>query len=149
MEMFGRILVLVADIAGISARYEVLRSVLDERAGRLVAAAESQAIGKGGISSVAKATGMSRPVIRQGIAELKDPTSLPPGRVRPTRHGADLAGRRLVSFSSNDYLGLANHPALAAAATAALARSVQAGRVVLPSGSLARLLASGLASELE
>jgi transposase len=83
--MFWRILPLVADVAGITARFQALQPVLDERSRRLVAAAESQAIGKGGISSVAKATGISRPVIRQGIAELKDPASLPPGRVR--RHG--------------------------------------------------------------
>jgi transposase len=72
----------VADIAAITARYEALKSQLDERSRRLVAAAESQAIGKGGISVVARATGISRPVIRQGIADLKDPTALGPGRVR-------------------------------------------------------------------
>jgi transposase len=72
----------VADIAAITARYEALKSLLDERSRRLVAAAESQAIGKGGISVVARATGISRPVIRQGIADLNDPTALPPGRVR-------------------------------------------------------------------
>jgi transposase len=72
----------VADIAAITARYEALKSQLDERSRRLVAAAESQAIGKGGISVVARATGISRPVIRQGIADLKDPTALAPGRVR-------------------------------------------------------------------
>jgi transposase len=80
--MFRRILGLVADIAAITARYEALKSQLDERSRRLVAAAESQAIGKGGISVVARATGISRPVIRQGIADLKDPTALAPGRVR-------------------------------------------------------------------
>ena len=80
--MFWRILVTVADIAAISARYKALKPVLDERTRRLLAAAESQAIGKGGISSVCKATGISRPVIRQGIAELKDPASLAPGRIR-------------------------------------------------------------------
>ena len=74
--MFWRTLVAVADIAAITARYEALKTVLDERSRRLLAAAESQAIGKGGISIVAKATGISRPVIRQGIAELKDPTTL-------------------------------------------------------------------------
>jgi transposase len=80
--MFWRTLGLVADIAAITARYEALKSLLDERSRRLVAAAESQAIGKGGISVVARATGISRPVIRQGIADLKDPSALSPGRVR-------------------------------------------------------------------
>jgi transposase len=72
----------VADIAAITARYEALKTLLDERSRRLLAAAESQAVGKGGISVVAKATGISRPVIRQGIADLKDPTALASGRVR-------------------------------------------------------------------
>jgi transposase len=71
----------VADIAGITARFEALKPRLDERSRRLVAAAESQAIGKGGISVVARATGISRPVIRQGIADLRD-SALAPGRVR-------------------------------------------------------------------
>jgi len=74
--MFWRILVAVADTAGITARYETLKAHLDERSRRLLAAAESQAVGKGGISIVAKATGISRPVIRQGIADLTDPTAL-------------------------------------------------------------------------
>jgi transposase len=80
--MFGRILAAVADIAAITARYEALKTLLDERSRRLLAAAESQAVGKGGISVVAKATGISRPVIRQGIADLKDSTALASGRVR-------------------------------------------------------------------
>jgi transposase len=80
--MFRHILGPVADIAAITARYEALKSQLDERSRRLVAAAESQAIGKGGISVVARATGISRPVIRQGIADLKDPPALASGRVR-------------------------------------------------------------------
>jgi transposase len=72
----------VADVAGISARFEALKPVLDERMRRLWAAAESEAIGRGGISWVCKATGVSRPVIRQGIAELKDPALLAAGRIR-------------------------------------------------------------------
>jgi transposase len=72
----------VADIAAITARYEALKTLLDERSRRLLAAAESQAVGKGGISVVAKATGLSRPVIRQGIADLKNPIALASGRVR-------------------------------------------------------------------
>jgi transposase len=81
----------VADIAAITARYESLKTLLDERSRRLLAAAESQAVGKGGISVVAKATGMSRPVIRQGIADLKDPTALTAGRVRKEGGGRKRA----------------------------------------------------------
>jgi transposase len=80
--MFWRILVAVADTAGITARYEALKTLLDERARRLLVAAESNAVGKGGISVVAKATGISRPVIRQGVADLKNPKALAAGRVR-------------------------------------------------------------------
>ena len=72
----------MADIAAISARYTSLKPVLDERARRLVAAAESQAIGRGGISAVSRATGVSRPVIRQGMAELARPTPGLAGRIR-------------------------------------------------------------------
>src|SRR5260370_10522253 len=89
--MFWRILATVADIAAITARYESLKTLLDERSRRLLAAEESQAVGKGGISVVAKATGMSRPVIRQGIAELKDPTALTAGRVRKEGGGRKRA----------------------------------------------------------
>jgi transposase len=89
--MFWRILVAVADTAGITARYETLKTLLDERSRRLLAAAESQAVGKGGISVVAKATGISRPVIRQGIADLKDPTGLAAGRVRKEGGGRKRA----------------------------------------------------------
>src|SRR3954451_6180883 len=68
--------------AGINARYEALRPWLDERARRLLAAAESQAIGTRGISAVSRATGVSRRVIRQGMAELQEPAALVPGRIR-------------------------------------------------------------------
>jgi transposase len=91
----------VADIAAITARYEALKPVLDERTRRLVAAAESQAIGKGGISSVSRATGISRPVIRQGIAELKDPASLGLGRIRRQGGGRKKAVEKDTSLKSD------------------------------------------------
>ncbi len=68
--------------AAIKERYAVLRPLLDERSRRLVAAAESQVIGRSGITAVSKATGVSRRVIRRGMAELKAPAILPAGRVR-------------------------------------------------------------------
>ena len=75
-------LISVVDLTGIKARFEALASVLDERRRRLLAAAESQTIGRGGISAVSRATGISRVLISRAIAELQDPSSLPVGRVR-------------------------------------------------------------------
>ena len=66
----------------IKARYDALRPALDERARRLLLAAESQAFGPGGISAVSKTTGVSRRVIRQGLAELKQPAAMVGGRIR-------------------------------------------------------------------
>src|ERR1700684_1684728 len=80
--MFWVTLGVVVDLAAISARYKAIKGSLDERARRLVAAAESQAIGRGGISAVSKAAGMSRPVIQQGVAELTSPSTLEAGRIR-------------------------------------------------------------------
>jgi hypothetical protein len=70
------------DLAGIKKRFSVLSRLLDERSRRLVAGAESLALERGGISAVSRATGLSRPVIRQGIAELKNPKTVLTGRVR-------------------------------------------------------------------
>ena len=68
--------------AAIKERYARLTAVLDERSRRLLVAAESQVIGRSGITAVSKATGVSRRVIRQGMAELTNPSVLPSGRVR-------------------------------------------------------------------
>src|SRR5262245_36036408 len=54
----------------IAAKFAILSPLLDERARRLWAAAEARAIGRGGISQVAEATGLSRATIRAGIVKL-------------------------------------------------------------------------------
>jgi transposase len=51
-------------------RFRSLSAFLDERMRRLVAAAESAAIGYGGVSVVARATGVSRRAITEGMREL-------------------------------------------------------------------------------
>jgi transposase len=91
----------VVDTVAIAARFKALEPVLDERTRRLLAAAESQAIGRGGISMVSKAVGISRPVIRQGIAELKDPGLLAVGRVRREGGGRKKAVEKDVSIKSD------------------------------------------------
>ena len=62
-------------------RYQAVAPHLDERARRLVAAAEARALGPGGVQVVHNATGMSIRVIRAGLADLEAPP-LPPGQVR-------------------------------------------------------------------
>ena len=57
----------------IQRRFHSLSPFLDERMRRLVAAAESEALGYGGVSAVARATGVSRRAITEGVKELKRP----------------------------------------------------------------------------
>lgn len=69
-------------------RFELLDPYLDERTRRLTAAAEAEAIGFGGVSSVARATGVSRPTIRRGLQELKAGAEMQnPGKHRVRRPG--------------------------------------------------------------
>jgi hypothetical protein len=61
------------DIKLIRTKFELLEWTLDERMRRLFAAAEASALGHGGVTKVAKATGISRRAIHVGIAELATP----------------------------------------------------------------------------
>ncbi len=56
----------------ISKRFELLKPILNERARRHFAAAEALAIGHGGITLVAKVTGISRRAITVGCKEIKN-----------------------------------------------------------------------------
>ena len=91
----------MSDHAEIKARYGVLRPLLDERARRLVVAAESQTVGRGGISAVSRATGVSRQVIRQGVAELKAPAAMSPSRIRREGGGRKKAADLDPSFKTD------------------------------------------------
>ena len=51
-------------------KFKTLSPVLDEHARRLWAATEALALGRGGISAAARATGLSRPTIYAGIEEI-------------------------------------------------------------------------------
>lgn len=67
--------------AAVVAKYVVLEPLLDERARRLWAAAESRAIGFGGDALVSAATGLARQTIRRGRQELVE-GGVAPGRIR-------------------------------------------------------------------
>ena len=66
--------------------------LLDERTRRLLAASEALSLGRGGISTVSRACGLSRKAITKGIKEIEAGTVLPPGRVRQPG-----AGRRKIT----------------------------------------------------
>src|SRR5216683_1996555 len=65
-------------------RFRLIERHLDERQRRLVAAAELAAAGPGGVSAVARATGVSRRAIRAGAKDLRPrgAAALAPGRIR-------------------------------------------------------------------
>ena len=92
-----------ATITTVRRKYEALAPLLHEKARRRWAACEAQALGRGGISAVAAATGLSRPTIRVGLAELGTAALAPcageadgagirrPGGGRPRRTATDRA----------------------------------------------------------
>ena len=74
-------------VDAIRAKFESLKPVMDERTRRLWAATEARAIGRGGITRVSQAAGMSQVTIRAGLGQLAQPagpgtTPVTPGRVR-------------------------------------------------------------------
>ena len=70
----------------LQAKYEVVLPLLDERQRRVVAAADAISLGRGGISMVAGASGLSRTTIHRGIAELEEGVA-GQGRVRAAGGG--------------------------------------------------------------
>jgi hypothetical protein len=83
----------------VSKKFESLSSILDERGRRVWAAIEARSLSRGGVSLVAKATGLSRTTIHAGISELqgKMVASVAPGRVRK-----DGAGRKPLTHYAPD-----------------------------------------------
>jgi hypothetical protein len=78
----------------IAAKFVILRPLLDEHARRLWAAVEARAMGRGGISCVAEATGLSRVTIRAGLQALVRPGTAPSPRATPERLRRPGGGRK-------------------------------------------------------
>jgi transposase len=70
------------DESEIGIRFQMLSPFLNERTRRLAAAAEAAAIGRGGISLTARATGVSRRAIRTGLAQLRSTETSGSDRIR-------------------------------------------------------------------
>ena len=68
--------------AAIRRKFEALGTLLDERTRRVWAATEASALGYGGVSLVARVTGISRRAIAVGLREIAEGDTPPEGRVR-------------------------------------------------------------------
>lgn len=87
-------------IVRIQRKFQLLAPEMDERRRRQWAAAEARELGWGGVSLVARATGLSRPTIHAGLRELDQPAeqrALDAARVRRPGGGR----KRLVDTDSN------------------------------------------------
>jgi transposase len=70
------------DAKAIRMKFQALSDALDERSRRLWAASEARSLGRGGITVVAHATGISRSTITRGLREVEAGESVDRGRVR-------------------------------------------------------------------
>ena len=93
----------MVDMSTIEAKYQALSSRLDEAALRTWAAAEARSLGRGGVSMVAKAIGMSRTTIHAGLSELKAaPAALASMRKTPTRPRVRAPGGGRKKLAAKD-----------------------------------------------
>ncbi len=75
-------------LEAIGIKFETLRPLLSERARRIWAAAEARALGRGGITAVAKATGLGRRTIWMGTTEIEGGTHVLDDEDRVRKVGA-------------------------------------------------------------
>ncbi len=63
-------------------RYRDIAAVLNEESRRRFLALEAKALGHGGVSAMARISGLARSTIYRGVSDIRDKASAPPGRVR-------------------------------------------------------------------
>lgn len=96
----------MGDLSVIEAKYQALSGRLDEATLRMWAATEARSLGRGGVSAVAEAIGMSRTTIHAGLAELKVAASAKPEVEREAwpRIRAAGGGRKKLTAEDTDLL---------------------------------------------
>jgi Rhodopirellula transposase DDE domain len=68
-------------------RYRQLAPVLNEQSRRRFVALEARALGRGGVSLMARITGLARSTIYHGLCDVRDHVAAAPGRVRKAGGG--------------------------------------------------------------
>ena len=91
-----------ATIARIERKYRSLLVEMDERMRRQWAAAESRELGWGGVSMVARATGLSRTTITVGLRELDSAVEQRAAEASRIRRSG--AGRKAITETDPDLL---------------------------------------------
>ena len=121
------------DLRGCRAKYRALAPTLTERSRRVWAATEARALGRGGITLVARATGISTSTIARGLNELRSRARTAAGPRAATgwgpeadhRQGPDAAARS-GGAGRADHLGDPDSPLRwTAKSTRTLARTLQ------------------------
>jgi hypothetical protein len=87
-------------VATLQAKYCRLCSMMNEKLRRHWAACEALALGRGGMSTVASATGLSRNTIRQGIREIQAEMPGLAGELERPRIRREGGGRHPLSATS-------------------------------------------------
>src|SRR5437763_7032903 len=82
-----------AILTAVRTKYELLLPLLTERLRRQWAACEAQTLGRGGVRTVAQATGLSRTTIWAGLKDLRRRAERPQDEVPPERIRAPGGGR--------------------------------------------------------
>jgi len=83
-------------------RWNVMRDALDERQRRLLVGVEAKVLGRGGVSAVAVATGVSRTTIAAGIQEIEAMMSSDVGAAAPLQTGTRQAGAGRKRIETKD-----------------------------------------------
>ena len=86
----------------IGQRWKVMRDALDERQRRLLVAVEAKVLGRGGVSAVAAATGVSRTTIAAGIQEIETMLSSDLPATVPLLTGTRQAGAGRKKIQTKD-----------------------------------------------
>jgi hypothetical protein len=85
-------------------KFALLSPLMTERLRRHWAASEAQSLGRGGVSLVSQATGLSRTTITSGLRELRQQAARPQDELSPERVRTPGAGRHFVEDNDRQLL---------------------------------------------